>query len=478
MNRWWWTVAILPAMAVSACGGSRLTHDTIVAAVNGGPLATAPHQQQIQLGAVSTGSQNGVIPSAPGSSATGSVSASGAGNATPITGGAGTGRASALGGGTSQAGAAAGSGPAPARPAGPLAPIVLGNVGTYSGPASSTTAGTDTMVQVWAQWTNARGGIAGHPVQVFTADDGGDPQRSLSLVKDMVENKHVIAFVDNMVPFTIQSELPYLHQHNIPIVGGDNTGPTWTSDSLAFPEGTTMGEVLFGDYKVAHQRNLTKLGIVYCVESTSCTYMHDYSVNGGASRAGETVVYSSQVSITQPDYTAQCLGAQSAGAQVILLAFDSNSIMRLAASCSRQNYHPLYVATSVQATNDLQGIPDLEGFLTASPVFPYMVGNTPATAQFHEAVQQYAPSLRLGGAAAIAWASGQLLARAAAGVGVQPASQDILNGLWKMHNETLDGLTPPLTYVKDQPSPAVNCYFLIEIKGARWTSPSSTYACP
>jgi branched-chain amino acid transport system substrate-binding protein len=63
-------------------------------------------------------------------------------------------------------------------------------------------------------------------------------------------------------------------------------------------------------------------------------------------------------------------------------------------------------------------------------------------------------------------------------VGGQPASQDILSGLWKMHNETLDGLTPPLSYVKDQPSPAVNCYFLIEIKGGRWTSPSSTHACP
>jgi branched-chain amino acid transport system substrate-binding protein len=467
-------------MAVSACGGSRLTHDTIVAAVNGGPLPAGVVQaQQLQQVADATIPQNGVAQPLPGgSSEIGSVNRGIAANPSAVTGGTGAGGAGAVSGDATHAGATAGSGPTAARPAGPLAPIVLGNVGTYSGPASSTTAGTDTMVQVWAQWTNAHGGISGHPIQVFTADDGGDPQRSLSLVKDMVENKHVIAFVDNMVPFTIQSELPYLHQHNIPIVGGDNTGPTWTSDSLAFPEGTTMGEVLFGDYKVAHQRNLTKLGIVYCVESTSCTYMHDYSVNGGAARAGETVVYSSQVSITQPDYTAQCLGAQSAGAQVLLLAFDSNSIMRLAASCSRQNYHPLYVATSVQATNDLQGIPDLEGFLTASPVFPYMMGNTPATAQFHEAVQQYAPSLRLGGAAAIAWASGQLLARAAAGVGGQPASQDILSGLWKMHNETLDGLTPPLSYVKDQPSPPVNCYFLIEIKGGRWTSPSSTHACP
>ncbi len=34
-----WTIAgALCAMAVSGCGGSRLTHDAVVSAVNGGPV--------------------------------------------------------------------------------------------------------------------------------------------------------------------------------------------------------------------------------------------------------------------------------------------------------------------------------------------------------------------------------------------------------------------------------------------------------
>jgi branched-chain amino acid transport system substrate-binding protein len=334
------------------------------------------------------------------------------------------------------------------------------------------------MVQVWAQWTNAHGGIAGHPVQVYIADDGGDPQRSVSLVRDMVENKHVIAFVGNQVPLTLQASLPYLHQHNIPVVGGDNTTETWSSDSLLFPTGTTIGEVVLGDYKAAHQRGLTKLGLIYCIEAPACNFVHEYTVNGGAGRAGENLVYQSQVTITQPDYTAQCLGAQSAGAQVIFLALDANSMARLAASCSRQNYHPTYLATAQQATNDLEGNQNLEGLLAAAQEFPWMVVSTPATAQFHQAVHEYAPGLRLSGGTAISWASGQLLAKAAAHVGAQPAAQDILDALWKMKNETLDGLTPPLTYVKNQPSPPVPCYFLIEIKGGRFTAPSGgTYAC-
>jgi branched-chain amino acid transport system substrate-binding protein len=342
----------------------------------------------------------------------------------------------------------------------------------------SSLAGTETMLQVWAQWTNAHGGIAGHPVQVFTADDGGDPQRSLALVKDMVENRHVIAFLANQAVFTLRAQLAYLHQRNIPIIGGDNSSPTWTEDSLAFPVGTTMGESVLGDYKVAHQRNLIKLGMMTCVESTSCTFVRDYTVNGGASRAGEDLVYQSQVTITQPDYTAECLGAQAAGAQVVFLALEANSIMRVAASCSRQNYHPVFITIALATTNALEGNLQLDGLYATAGVFPWMLGNTPATARFQQAAQQYAPNLRLSGATAIAWASGQLLAKVAARIGAQPTSQDILNGLWSLHNETVDGLTPPLNYLQNQPAPPVPCYFLVEMKSGKWTSPSgATYAC-
>src|SRR5205807_10579533 len=76
-SRRWWTLAILPAMAVSACGGSRLTHDAIVTAVNGGPLSTgaaAQQQQQEPESAVSALPQNGVAQPLPGTAGAGGVS--------------------------------------------------------------------------------------------------------------------------------------------------------------------------------------------------------------------------------------------------------------------------------------------------------------------------------------------------------------------------------------------------------------------
>src|SRR5438270_10168434 len=98
-SRWWWTMALLPAMAVSACGGSRLTHDAIVTAVNGGPLSTGVASTQLQpqqQGAVSTVPQNSVAQPLPGGSSatgTGGVSGGPAGNATSVTGGTAAGAA-------------------------------------------------------------------------------------------------------------------------------------------------------------------------------------------------------------------------------------------------------------------------------------------------------------------------------------------------------------------------------------------------
>src|ERR1700758_2858308 len=114
-SRWWWTLAVLPAMAVSACGGSRLSHDDIVAAANGSPLLTGVAQQQ--QSAVSAPAQSGGVTSLAGSGA----AARGAVSAAPVTVGTGTRRAGVAGGGAA-AGVATGSAPSAAHPAGPLAP--------------------------------------------------------------------------------------------------------------------------------------------------------------------------------------------------------------------------------------------------------------------------------------------------------------------------------------------------------------------
>jgi branched-chain amino acid transport system substrate-binding protein len=331
---------------------------------------------------------------------------------------------------------------------------------------------------VWALWTNAHGGIAGHPVQVVTADDGADPSRSRSLVQDMVENKHVIAFVGSMTPLDADADVPYLEQKHIPVVGGDLTTSQWTSSPVYFPMGTTWFSLIEASLKAAHDAGATKLGVVYCVETAACDAINKH-VADTAARFGEQIVYTSRVSVTQPDYTAQCLGAQQNGAQAIWLGVEANSHQRFASSCSRQNYHPVYLMANQTSTTQETQTSGLEGTIAPAPVFPWMVsgGNAEIDA-YNQAMQQYAPGVEGSGSTAIQWASGELFKRAAAGIGAQPTSDAVFNGLWALRNETVGGLTPPLTYAGHQASPPVTCYFITRIVGGRWTAPNGArYQC-
>ena len=193
----------------------------------------------------------------------------------------------------------------------------------------------------------------------------------------------------------------------------------------------------------------------------------------GAARNGVQIVYSSQVSITQPDFTPQCLGASSSGAQVIWAIVDSNSFRRIAASCHRQGLQVQYVAAQLVVTSDLAEDPDLEGMIATVPTFPWMFGGNPAAAGYLQANQQYAGGLVLSSATSISWASGQLLARALEHLGsAAPTSDAVLQGLWSLRGDTLGGLVPPLTFTAHQPAPINACYFVVAIRGGRWTAPS------
>ncbi len=107
------------------------------------------------------------------------------------------------------------------QPAPTGTPLKIGWIGTItSATVSGPNAGKDGM-DTWVKWTNAHGGIAGHPVQVVAyADDKADPAVGLAAVKDMVENQHVIAIVGSIAGSTQQTWAPYVLSKRIPIVSG------------------------------------------------------------------------------------------------------------------------------------------------------------------------------------------------------------------------------------------------------------------
>jgi branched-chain amino acid transport system substrate-binding protein len=344
-------------------------------------------------------------------------------------------------------------------------------VGTYSGVIGAVFSGAQQTMGVWQAYVNQHGGLNGHPVHVYIEDDGADPSTSVSDVEQEVTQDHVIAFVGNLMPLTVQASVSYLQQQNIPVIGGDASSTTWWQSPVLFPQGSSdlgSNQAVF-TIKAAAAKGYTKMGVLYCVEDPTCSNgIQSLIQPGGGGQAGVTTVYSSSFSITQPDFTAQCLDAKQAGATFIYFAGDGDSLMRMSNNCAAQGYKPLYVGDSLAITANLASNPNLNGLLAGQTNFPWMDAFTPAQATYQQAVKQYAPQLAGSATTAGEWAAGMLAVAAAKDLTATPTSAQFFQGLWSIKGNNLGGLAPPLTFNQNAPATPSNCFFLMTLQNGQF----------
>jgi len=132
----------------------------------------------------------------------------------------------------------------------------------------------------------------------------------------------------------------------------------------------------------------------------------------------------------------------------------------------------MYLAGSTTLANELANDPNLDGLGGVQGTFPWFENDTPATQEYQAAIHKYAPGLNLNSAAAQGWTAGKLFEKVGAkfGDGAVTTAQ-IFDGLYAVKNETLGGLAPALSFVRDQPAPRANCVFPINIQGRKWVAP-------
>jgi branched-chain amino acid transport system substrate-binding protein len=460
----WARLALCVAVATLCAGcGSRLSEQAIADAAHR-PIV---HGSALAEGAASSGQ---VGDAAAGTAAAGSQGGAGTG----ATGSAGSGGASNATGASAHAATPGAAGTAPggsARSASGGSTINLGNVGTYSGVIGAVFSGAQQTLGVWQAYVNAHGGLNGHPIHLYIEDDGGDPSTSVTDVQQEVTQDHVIAFVGNLMPLTVQASTSYLQQQNIPVIGGDASSPSWWQSPILFPQGSSdlgSDQAVF-TIKAASAKGYTKMGVLYCVEDPTCSAgIQSLIQQGGGSAAGVTTVYSSSFSITQPDFTAQCLDAKQAGATLIYFAGDGDSLIRMANDCAAQGYKPLYVGDSLAITSNLASDPNLNGLLAGQTDFPWMDSYTPAQATYQQAVKQYDPGLAGSATTAGEWTAGMLAVAASSDLTATPTSAEFFQGLWSIKNNDLGGLAPPLTFNANSTATPSNCFFLMTLQNGQF----------
>jgi len=356
----------------------------------------------------------------------------------------------------------------------PGPPILIGSVGTYSGIVGASVHGGVRAVQAWAARLNAGRGLRCHPVRYIEADDGGDTARNQALTRRLVEQEKVIAFVYDGAPVTAQASAAYLNQKQVPEVGQEG-GHMFTYDSpMHFPigpAGVAIQRLTLAGGARATLPQRKKVAVVTCQEIEYCntaekTYQ-DY-----ASAEGYDLVYRAKVALTQPDFTSVCLGARSAGADVVLPALDSNSHQRLMASCAKVDYHPVDVLTTVQMSTDFTTDPNLDGAVIVSNNLPWFLARNPAVADYQATLRQYAPGAPFDASSTNGWVSALAFERALQSLPADkaPTSGDVLAGLYGLNGEDLGGMVQPLRFTPGKPARPVACGWVVTISQGQFQS--------
>jgi branched-chain amino acid transport system substrate-binding protein len=447
------------AIAAGACG-SRLPEERLVAAARAGSSAAqAGHERATDVVAGEQGAPSEAAIADPG---------------TPTT----TAHASS----EDAHGDAAGSGPSadPVAPAGarctaPKSELRIGAVGEMSGVVGSVLADSPKAVQAWVASVNASGGINCHPIKYFVADDGGDPSRNQAIVKQMVEQDHVVAFVQMVAPLAGQASVDYLTRKGIPVIG-DGDGEPWFYDSpMYFPQVSSGDGLILAAYAAAgtaaRAAGKQNLAVLTCVEAQVCKRAYELAASY-ATKFGMKVVHRSQASLAQPDFTSICLDAKSAGADIFFVGMDANSTVRLARSCRAVNYTPQYAMVASSNGPQVQSDPNLDGAVIGSVTIPWFFTANPAVVEYQTTLKRFGPGVPVNPASLIGWVSAKLFELATRNLPDPPTSQAILDGLWSIKNDDLGGLTGPLTFTKGQNAPKQFCYWLVQIKGGQYVTPN------
>jgi branched-chain amino acid transport system substrate-binding protein len=353
-----------------------------------------------------------------------------------------------------------------AEPAGAAtpAPIVIGDICSCTGPEASTISQTTPIMQAWASYVNAHGGVQGHQVQIVVKDDGYNPGTSLADAKELVDSNHIVAMFDNSDEDS--SWAAYIKQQKIPVLGGEEMVAGYTNSDFFPPGGTFQygGNVIA---KAEAKKGLKKEAVLYCVEVAIC--QQSVATTKTALQAvGMKLVYSAGIGFAAPNYTAQCLAAKASGADAMTIGDASAVVTKVAQNCEAQGYSPIEVSGDGSVAIAWLDVPAMEGNMDFQSDFPWFIHNS-ATKPMYAALNKYAPGVTTGpnyGEVALQnWTSGVELQEAGkyGHLTATPTAAQITAGLYAFpKGDTLGGLAPPLHFVKGQPANN-SCFFLMGI---------------
>jgi ABC-type branched-subunit amino acid transport system substrate-binding protein len=302
--------------------------------------------------------------------------------------------------------------------------------------------------QVYAKYINDKGGISGHPLQVITCDDRGDPNEGANCARKAVDEK-VAAVVGSFV-FDASRIIPVLENAKIawfgeccPLVAQE------FSSSISFPLGSLLPGMGAGlGWKMAQDGCKNPVFLVLDLPAADAAYpavKNAYKVGGGDPAKFKEV----KISPAPGDYSAQVAEATGGSSDCIDGGIaDANWAAWLPAMQAAGAHQRLYGLQGNLDGKITTQFPDLTNNAVVSNSYPNIAGKV--WDSYRASLAKYkAPDLDWNSLAGLGtWTAYTAFTKIASGITGDVTSQTFLDAANKTSNLDTGGMIPVIDLTK------------------------------
>lgn len=335
--------------------------------------------------------------------------------------------------------------------------IKMGVMTSMTGTGGAATKYLPDVVQGWAKWVNASGGLNGHPVTVVVKDTKSDPATAVAAFQALsgTEKVDVLALGDVLSELAVGKQIA---ASGIPVIGFGYT-PIWNQAPNFFATSGVIPLLYQASAQAAAAVGAKGFGSVACAEVPTCSSgaaAYDPAAKAVGVKYNGLITASS----TATSYTAECLKLMQKGTDFIEATMASPSTQRLTQSCAQQGFKG-YVgigAGSVVEKDLLKMTGKMAGYMWAWPWW----AKSPENDNFNSVMSQYNSGNDYKDANSSAmWAALEVFHKATASLADTSDRAALTDAMYTVKDETLGGMLPKaVTFTKGQPSPNIECSFL------------------
>ena len=282
--------------------------------------------------------------------------------------------------------------------------VVIGTWGPQSGPAAAwgTVA---TAIDAYFRYINDQGGVHGRRLVLETRDDGYDPARTVSVVRELIDREDVFAFVGGVGTANGLAALPLIQRAGVPFVA-----PATGSEVFA-EQSNGLVYTTFTDY-VVEAALMTRYAVTELGSSNIAIFYQNDGYGQAGLRGLEEEVARLQAQgydVTVGDRVSyergttnlgvQALRLRGSGADSVLMFSDPTAAANLVSEFQRLDFKPQMLATVTLLDPSLLQNPGMQGALYSvflrlpSVVLGAGNGDPVADQLFQDVILAYAPQV-------------------------------------------------------------------------------------